>query len=148
MTVEQATITLVETPGKTTPTGAAALSRRALLIPPGYALVPLEPNDPMQLVGAENIRINTTVINKLFTCVKVFRAMAQAAMESALDGAVIALRDAMQTPESQLQLRAEFDAWHKQRFGYLLPPSETHDDNVEMKLAQARWEAWRESRAI
>lgn len=50
-------------------------------IPEGYALVPIEPDDEMQLVGAESVRIDTTPINKLFTANRVYKAMIQAAQE-------------------------------------------------------------------
>ncbi|MDE1008185.1 MAG: hypothetical protein OSB38_21180 [Paraburkholderia fungorum] len=45
----------------------------------GFALVPLEPTDAMQLAGAQAVRMDTTVINKIWTANAVFRAMVAAA---------------------------------------------------------------------
>lgn len=45
----------------------------------GWKLVPVEPNDAMQAAGAQAIRFDTTVLNKLWTGNAVFRAMLAAA---------------------------------------------------------------------
>lgn len=47
-------------------------------IPDGYVLVPLEPSAEQQTAGAQAIRIDTTVINKLFTANRVYREMLSA----------------------------------------------------------------------
>ena len=45
----------------------------------GWKLVPAEPNDAMQVAGAQAVRIDTTAINKIWTGNAVFRAMLAAA---------------------------------------------------------------------
>ena len=50
-----------------------------LAVPDGWKLVPAEPNDAMQAAGAQAVRIDTTVINKMWTGNAVFRAMLAAA---------------------------------------------------------------------
>jgi hypothetical protein len=62
-----------------TPLYAAPLPRVAATVPEGFALVPLKPNDAMQLAGAEAIRMDTTALNKIWTANAVFRAMVEAA---------------------------------------------------------------------
>jgi hypothetical protein len=49
-------------------------------VPGGYALVPVEPTGDMQAAGAQAIRFDTTVLNKLWTGNAVFRAMVAAAV--------------------------------------------------------------------
>ena len=44
-------------------------------VPDGWKLVLAEPNDAMQAAGAQAVRIDTTVINKIWTGNAVFRAM-------------------------------------------------------------------------
>lgn len=48
-------------------------------VPEGFALVPLKPNDAMQLAGAEAVRMDTTALNRIWTANAVFRAMVGAA---------------------------------------------------------------------
>ncbi|OEZ80977.1 hypothetical protein JAB6_40120 [Janthinobacterium sp. HH104] len=50
-----------------------------LAVPDGWKLVPAEPNDAMQAAGAQAVRIDTTVTNKIWTGNAVFRAMLAAA---------------------------------------------------------------------
>ncbi len=50
-----------------------------LAVPDGWKLVPAEPNDAMQAAGAQAVRIDTTVINKIWTGNAVFRVMLAAA---------------------------------------------------------------------
>lgn len=45
----------------------------------GWKLVPLDPTDAMQMVGAESISLDTTAINRIWTGNKVYRAMIAAA---------------------------------------------------------------------
>jgi hypothetical protein len=51
-------------------------------IPEGWKLVPIEPNDTMQAAGAQAVRFDTTVINKIWTGNAVYRAMLAAAPEN------------------------------------------------------------------
>lgn len=51
----------------------------AAAIPEGWKLVPIEPNDAMQAAGAQAVRFDTTVINKIWTGNAVYRAMLAAA---------------------------------------------------------------------
>jgi hypothetical protein len=51
----------------------------AVRVPEGYALVPLKPNDAMQAAGAQAVRIDTTVLNRMWTANRVFQAMVEAA---------------------------------------------------------------------
>lgn len=59
--------------------GMAAPSAQPSAVPEGWTLVPVEPNDAMQTAGAQAVRIDTTVINKIWTGNAVFRAMIAAA---------------------------------------------------------------------
>lgn len=59
--------------------GAAAPVSHSVAVPDGWKLVPAEPNDAMQAAGAQAVRIDTTVINKIWTGNAVFRAMIAAA---------------------------------------------------------------------
>jgi hypothetical protein len=61
------------------PTRFAPLPRVAATVPEGFALVPLKPNDAMQAAGAQAVRIDTTVLNRMWTANRVFRAMVEAA---------------------------------------------------------------------
>lgn len=51
-----------------------------------YILVPKEPDDAMQLAGAQAIRFNTTPINKIWTGNAVYRAMIAAAPVQGSEG--------------------------------------------------------------
>jgi hypothetical protein len=51
----------------------------AVRVPEGYAFVPLKPNDAMQAAGAQAVRIDTTVLNRMWTANRVFQAMVEAA---------------------------------------------------------------------
>jgi hypothetical protein len=62
---------------------AAQLPRVAATVPEGYALVPIKPDDAMQTAGAQAVRMDTTVINKIWTANAVFRAMVAAASPAA-----------------------------------------------------------------
>lgn len=53
----------------------AAAPVQPVAVPDGWKLVPSEPNDAMQAAGAQAVRIDTTVINKIWTGNAVFRAM-------------------------------------------------------------------------
>ncbi|MDN2700181.1 hypothetical protein O0882_28110 [Janthinobacterium sp. SUN073] len=57
----------------------AAAPVQPVAAPVGWKLVPAEPNDVMQAAGAQAVRIDTTVINKIWTGNAVFRAMIAAA---------------------------------------------------------------------
>lgn len=59
---------------------AAALPKESPPVPPR------EPNDAMQLAGAQAIRFDTTVFNKMWTASAVWRAMHDAAAPSAPEG--------------------------------------------------------------
>lgn len=48
-------------------------------VPDGWKLVPMEPQDMQQVAGAQAIRFDTTVINKMWTANKVYREMVAAA---------------------------------------------------------------------
>lgn len=54
---------------------ALAAPVQPVAVPDGWKLVPSEPNDAMQAAGAQAVRIDTTVINKIWTGNAVFRAM-------------------------------------------------------------------------
>jgi hypothetical protein len=58
-----------------------ALTSGRPAVPAGSALVPLDPNDAQQKAGAEAVRIDTTLLNKLFTANRVYRAMIAAARD-------------------------------------------------------------------
>ncbi|MFM0058563.1 hypothetical protein PQR64_23355 [Paraburkholderia phytofirmans] len=58
---------------------AGELLAEAVRVPEGFALVPIKPNDVMQAAGAQAVRIDTTVINRIWTANAVFRAMVSAA---------------------------------------------------------------------
>lgn len=62
---------------------ALAKAQPAPVVPEGYVMVPVEPNDEMQVAGAQSIRFDTTVINKMWTGNAVYRAMLSAAQEKA-----------------------------------------------------------------
>jgi Lar family restriction alleviation protein len=49
------------------------------VVPEGWKLVPMEPDDAQQAAGAAAIRIETTVLNKLFTANRAYRDMLAAA---------------------------------------------------------------------
>lgn len=49
------------------------------VVPEGFAIVPLEPNDVQQAAGAQAVRIDTTLLNKMFTANRVYRDMIAAA---------------------------------------------------------------------
>jgi hypothetical protein len=51
----------------------------AVRVPEGCPLVPLKPNDAMQAAGAQAVRIDTTVLNRMWTANRVFQAMVEAA---------------------------------------------------------------------
>lgn len=59
--------------------GIGAALVQPVVVPDGWALIPTEPNDAMQVAGAQAVRIDTTVINKIWTSNAVFRAMMAAA---------------------------------------------------------------------
>jgi hypothetical protein len=66
----------------TAPASAATLTATvsdAASVPEGFALIPLKPDDAMQLAGAQAIRMETTALNKIWTANAVFRAMVNAA---------------------------------------------------------------------
>jgi Lar family restriction alleviation protein len=48
-------------------------------VPEGYALVPMKPSDAMQAAGAQAVRMDTPVLNRIWTANAVFRAMVDAA---------------------------------------------------------------------
>lgn len=54
----------------------------AAQVPEGMRLAPREPNDAMQLAGAQAIRFDTTVLNKMWTANAVWRAMHDAAHQA------------------------------------------------------------------
>jgi hypothetical protein len=58
---------------------------QAAAIPVGFVLVPLEPNPAQQAAGAQAVRIDTTVINKMFTANRVYREMLSAAPKLAIE---------------------------------------------------------------
>ncbi|WP_061939458.1 hypothetical protein [Collimonas pratensis] len=57
----------------------AAPNQASAALLDGWKLVPIDPTDAMQMVGAESIRLDTTAINRIWTGNKVYRAMIAAA---------------------------------------------------------------------
>mgnify|MGYP000853132490 FL=1 len=55
----------------------------AVAVPDGWKLVPCEPQDMQQAAGAQAIRFDTTLINKMWTANKVYREMVASAPECA-----------------------------------------------------------------
>lgn len=82
-----------------------SVTAQPVAVPDGWKLVPAEPNDAMQAAGAQAVRIDTTVINKIWTGNAVFRAMIAAAPAAPAHGEAEqgdALNSAVQLAASEL----------------------------------------------
>lgn len=73
-----ATIKADHFPGVTEMVAPAQGEEAKAVAPDGWKLMPIEPDDAMQAAGAQAVRMDTTVLNKIWTGNAVYRAMVAA----------------------------------------------------------------------
>ena len=79
----------------------------AVAVPDGWKLVPCEPQDMQQAAGAQAIRFDTTLINKMWTANKVYREMVASAPECAALAATPAAAASMVNAETVIAAPVE-----------------------------------------
>ncbi|WP_082807130.1 hypothetical protein [Collimonas pratensis] len=88
----------------------AAPNQAPVALLDGWKLVPVDPTDSMQMVGAESIRLDTTAINRIWTGNKVYRAMVAAAPVPPLPAAPMLSDEDRSDALQDLQFVAGFEA--------------------------------------